>query len=43
MNKPQEKLKPEDCRHWNYYFATICPLEDKIKNFNYLWYSDEEK
>ena len=34
MNKiiPQEKVKPEDCRHWDYCSAPICPLEDKVKN-----------
>jgi len=44
MNKiiPQEKVKPEDCRHWDYCSAPICPLEDKVKNLNYLWYPDEE-
>ena len=43
MNKiiPQEKVKPEDCRHWDYCSAPICPL-DKVKNLNYLWYPEEE-
>ena len=45
MNKaiiPQEKVKPEDCIHFDYCSAPICPLEDKIKNLNYIWYPDEE-
>ena len=45
MNKaiiPQEKVKPEDCPKWDSCSAPICPLEDKIKNLNYIWYPDEE-
>jgi len=39
---PQEKVSPEDCKHWDLCSAPICPLEDKIKNLNYIWYPDEE-
>ena len=45
MNKaiiPQEKVKLEDCKHWDNCSAPICPLEDKIKNLNHIWYPDEE-
>ena len=40
MNKP---VCPQDCRHWNYCSAPICPLEDKIKNLNYIWYPVDEE
>jgi len=45
MNKaiiPQEKIKPEDCKNFEKCSAPICPLEDKIKNLNYIWYPNEE-
>jgi hypothetical protein len=40
MNKP---VCSQDCRHWDYCSAPICPLEDKVKNLNYIWYPEDEE